>query len=231
MYRLLSGYQRFRSNRWPDERERFERLSQGQEPRALVIACSDSRVAPTMIFGAGPGELFVVRNVANLVPPYAPDDKYHGTSAAIEFGLRALRVPNVIVLGHALCGGARALLDGAPPSVGDFVAQWVKIGEPARQRAVACPRCDDRQEACEHEIIRLSLGNLRTFPWIRELVEAGRLRLWGCFFDIRTGILKMIGPDGRFAPVTRQLAACKNETELMRVWSTPRTTDNADNVR
>ena len=199
--RLIDGYRRFRSDRWPLERERFERLATGQQPRTLVIACSDSRVDPSMIFGAPPGELFVVRNVANLVPPYAPNATYHGTSAALEFGVRALQVEQIIVLGHAQCGGARALLEGTPPSLSDFVGQWLTIGEPARQRALSCPYGQDRQQACEHEIVRLSLDNLMSFRWVREPVEAGRLTLHGFYFSIATGTLMMLGPDGRFAPV------------------------------
>ena len=201
MDRLIDGYRRFRSERWPTERERFERLASGQRPRTLVIACSDSRVDPSMIFSAMPGELFVVRNVANLVPPYTPGAVYHGTSAALEFGVRALQVEHIIVLGHAQCGGARALLEGTPPSLSDFVEQWLTIGEPARQRAFACPHGQDRQQACEHEIVRLSLDNLMSFRWIREAVDAGRLSLHGCYFGIATGTLLILGPDGRFAPV------------------------------
>ncbi|MGZ8329472.1 MAG: carbonic anhydrase [Rhodoplanes sp.] len=211
MERLIDGYRRFRSEQWPRERDRFERLAQGQEPQALVIACSDSRVDPSMVFDAAPGELFVVRNVANLVPPFAPDAAYHGTSAAIEFAVRALHVPNVIVLGHGSCGGVQALLEGAPPSVSDFVGQWMKIGEPARQRALAGPHAHDRQQTCEQEIVRLSLDNLLSFRWVREAVEARRLRLWGCHFDIRTGLLQMIGPDNRFTPISETLGSSQNE--------------------
>ena len=145
MDQLIDGYRRFRSDRWPIERERFERLARRQQPRTLVIACSDSRVDPSVIFSATPGELFVVRNVANLVPPYTPGAAYHGTSAALEFGVRALQVEHIIVLGHAQCGGARALLEGTPPSLSDFVEQWLTIGEPARLRALACPHGQDRQ--------------------------------------------------------------------------------------
>jgi len=216
---LLSGYDRFRKDRWPEEKERFKRLSQGQEPRALVISCSDSRVDPGMIFGTGPGELFVIRNVANLVPPCTPDSGHHGTSAAIEFAVSGLRVPNVIVLGHALCGGVRALLEGAPPELGDFVAQWIKIGEPARQKVLASKLDTDRHEACEHEVIRLSLENLKTFPCVKETIEAERLKLWGCHFDIRSGILQLIGPTGDFAPVSIELTNCQNESELINLWS------------
>ena len=206
MDRLIDGYRRFRSDRWPIERERFERLASGQQPRTLVIACSDSRVDPSMIFGAAPGELFVVRNVANLVPPYAPDAAYHGTSAALEFGVRALQVEHIVVLGHAQCGGARALLEGTPSNLSDFVGKWLTIGEPARQRALACSHRQDRQQACEHEIVRLSLSNLMSYCWIREAVDGGRLSLHGCYFGIATGTLEILGPDGRFAPVPEMAA-------------------------
>ena len=135
---LIEGYRRFRAGTWQAERSRFEELSRlGQRPRALIIACSDSRTDPQMVFNAAPGELFVVRNVANMVPPYGPDDKPHGVSSAIEFAVRSLQVREIVVLGHAMCGGIRALLDGAPAEVSDFVGQWVRIAEPARQRAHA----------------------------------------------------------------------------------------------
>ena len=201
MEQLIEGYRRFRASRWERERQRFEELSRyGQRPRAAVIACSDSRVDPQMIFDAHPGELFAIRNVANLVPPYAPDAAYHGTSAALEFAVRALKVADLIVMGHALCGGVQALLEGTPDGFGDFVEPWMAIAEPARRRAMtASPEV--RQEACEQEAVRLSLANLLTFPWIREAVEAGRLRLHGCYFDTRSGALLVMDPNGAFAPV------------------------------
>src|SRR5271168_1987557 len=133
---LIAGYHRFRAGTWRAERSRFEALSRlGQRPRALVIACSDSRTDPQMVFNARPGELFVIRNVANLVPPYGPDDQPHGVSSAIEFAVRSLKVREIVVLGHAMCGGIQALLEGVPDAVSDFVGPWVRIGEPARQRA------------------------------------------------------------------------------------------------
>ena len=154
-----------------------------------------------MVFNAAPGELFIVRNVANLVPPYGPDDQPHGISAAIEFAVRALKVPQIIVMGHAMCGGIQALLNGAPAEVSDFVAQWVRIAEPARVRAMTVPvQC--RQDFCEHELVRLSLENLMTFPWVTTEINAGRLKLHGCFFDIRSGILERLGGDGVFRAVT-----------------------------
>jgi len=203
---LIAGYRRFRAQHWPHERERFEHLSGGQQPRTMVITCADSRVDPSMIFDAAPGEMFIVRNVANLVPPYAPDAAYHGTSAALEFAVRALQVEHIVVLGHAQCGGVKALLEGTPPSVSDFVGQWMQIAEPARRWVMAAGHEHDheRQLACEHEVVRLSLDNLRTFWWIREALDGGRLRLHGCYFGIRTGVLEVLGPDDRFAPVAEK---------------------------
>jgi carbonic anhydrase len=198
---LIAGYHRFRAGTWQAERSRFEALSRlGQRPRALIIACSDSRTDPQMVFNARPGELFVVRNVANIAPPYGPDDKPHGVSSAIEFAVRSLKVREIVVLGHAMCGGIRALLDGAPSEVSDFVGQWVGLAEPARARAMAAPP-EQRQSVCEHEAVRLSLDNLMTFPWIKDAVDAGHITLYGCFFDIRSGVLECLGEDGVFHPI------------------------------
>jgi len=146
---LIEGYRRFRASTWRNERARFEELTaHGQHPRALVIACSDSRTDPQMVFDAAPGELFVIRNVANLVPPYGPDDQPHGVSSAIEFAVRTLRVGEIIVMGHAMCGGIRALLDGTPPELADFVGQWVRIAEPARQRSCAIASASMTPSVC-----------------------------------------------------------------------------------
>jgi carbonic anhydrase len=202
MDRLIEGYRRFRANEWPERRALFERLAaQGQRPRALVVACSDSRVDPTMVFGSGPGELFVIRNVANLVPPFAPDAAYHGTSAALEFGVRALEVRDVIVMGHAMCGGIHALLHGAPNPSYHFVGGWIAMAERARARVLANTPLADAQRECEYEAVRLALENLRTFPWIRDAMREGKLALHGTLFDIRTGILERLGADGRFEAV------------------------------
>jgi len=199
---LLEGYHRFREETWPQQRARFEALAaSGQKPHTMIIACSDSRVDPQMIFSAAPGELFVVRNVANLVPPYMPDAAFHGTSAAVEFAVRVLGVGRVVVMGHALCGGIRALIEGTPEGAGDFVAGWIGIAARARTAAL---RCDDpaaAQEAAEHEAIRISLANLLTFPWVAEAVEAGRLRLRGAHFGVATGrLLVLENLTGDFAP-------------------------------
>jgi len=150
-----------------------------------------------MVFNAAPGELFVVRNVANLVPPYLPDGEPHGTSAAIEFAVRALKVAQIVVMGHAMCGGIAALLDGAPAETPDFVGPWVRVAEPALRRVMTVP-AGQRHDACERESVRLSLANLLTFPWIETPVRRGDLKLHGCFFDIRSGILESLGDDGSF---------------------------------
>jgi carbonic anhydrase len=200
---LISGYRRFRKLAWPERKQTFGRLAaRGQNPQTMVIACSDSRVDPQMIFDAGPGEMFIVRNVANLVPPYLPDANYHGTSAAIEFAVRVLKVNHLVVLGHAQCGGVTALLDGAPPGAEDFVADWMKIAEPARrlaQEANLPPQ--ERQRFCEHCCVKLSLHNLGSFPWVAERVDEGSLVLHGAYFGVATGRLELLGPDGEFSAV------------------------------
>jgi len=165
-----------------------------------VISCVDSRVDPAVIFDAAPGEMLTVRNVANLVPPYAPDVAYHGTSAALEFGVRVLAVRHLVVLGHELCCGVNALLEGAPDNARDFVAPWMSMAQSAREHALslasASPR--ERQQCCEQDVVKVSLNNLMTFPWIAAAVAAGNLRLHGAWFSIRTGELLVLRPDGSF---------------------------------
>jgi carbonic anhydrase len=207
MDNLISGYRRFRANGWPARRSMMESLARGgQRPNALVVACIDSRVDPVMVFDARPGELLTVRNVANLVPPYAPSGSYHGTSAALEFGVRELEVGHLVVLGHGLCGGVQALLnsskDGTAATAGDFIAPWMSIAEPARLRSMSRTTDEDRQRCCEHEVIKVSLANLRTFPWIAEREARGALKLHGAWFNIFTGELMVLQTDGTFAAVT-----------------------------
>ncbi len=200
MERLIDGYRRFREETWPQQRSRFQELAErGQSPKTMVIACSDSRVDPQMIFSAAPGELFVVRNVANLVPPYMPDAAFHGTSAALEFAVRVLKVERVLVLGHALCGGVRALIEGAPPEAQDFIVGWISIAAAARERVLRCEPAE-QQTMGEHEAVRISLRNLMTFPWVVEAVEAGHLSLHGAHFGVATGRLMLLGADGEFHP-------------------------------
>ncbi len=201
MDRLIEGYRRFRAEVWPDERARYERLSEaGQRPEALVIACSDSRVDPATVFGAVPGQLFMVRSVAGLVPPYGPDMGYHGTSAALEYGVRVLKIPRVVVLGHAQCGGVQAMLQGAPGAT-DFVAQWMAIAQPALRHVEETAHGKDVMTQCETEVLRLSVANLLTFPWIAEEVKAGRLQVEGFHFGIQSGVLARLEGDD-LVPVT-----------------------------
>ncbi len=198
MKELIAGYRRFRASGWPERRRRFEALAErGQSPETLILTCVDSRVDPSIIFDTEPGEVLEIRNVANLVPPYAPDSAYHGTSAALEFGVRVLEIPHIVVLGHESCGGVNALLNGAPRDAKEFVAPWMSMAAPARDRAMRCAP-ENRQQCCEFEVIRLSLTNLLTFPWIAERVAAGTLRLHGAWFEIRTGVLMTLEPGGSF---------------------------------
>ena len=201
MDRLIEGHRRFRTQVWPSERARYEALAQkGQSPETLVIACSDSRVDPQTVFGAGPGELFVVRNVAGLVPPYRPDAAYHGTSAALEYGVRVLKVARIVVLGHAQCGGVQAMVEGVPSEASDFVKPWVAIAEPVLKSVPGTLPADERLRRSETEVVRLSLVHLATFPWIAAATAEGRLSLHGFRFDIRTGVLMRLDGD-RFVPV------------------------------
>ncbi len=199
MQRLIDGYHRFRTEIWPAERARYEALAKwGQSPETLIVACSDSRVDPQTVFGAVPGEMFVVRNVAALVPAYHPDAGYHGTSAALEFGVRVLGVSRIVVLGHALCGGVKAMVEGAPEEARDFVQPWVAMAKPVLE---SVPEGEDRLTRAEAAVVRLSLNNLMTFPWIQDAVGAGKLEIHGFRFDIHTGVLDRLGRDG-LEPVT-----------------------------
>lgn len=198
---LRAGYRAFLGARFAAEHSRYRELAQsGQRPKIMLIGCCDSRVAPEVIFDARPGEIFVVRNVANLVPPYAPDGRVHATSAALEFGVCVLEVRDLIVMGHAMCGGIRALLEGSPMPADDFLGSWMSVAESAKRRVLESAPADP-QAACEQEAVKLSLDNLRSFPWIRQRIDAGSLRTHGATFDIRSGVLSQLRPNGRFEPV------------------------------
>jgi carbonic anhydrase len=199
MKTLLDGYERFRANAWPERQKAYEALARdGQAPTALIVGCVDSRVDPAVIFDTRPGETLTVRNVAALIPPYVPDSSYHGTSAALEFGINVLEIPHLMVLGHGMCGGVKALLEGAPDAAHEFVGPWMSIAESARVYAVQNVAPEDRQEFCEYEVVRVSLKNLMTFPWVAERVADGRVQLHGAWFNVKTGILKVLQPDGTF---------------------------------
>lgn len=195
MQRLLTGYRAFRDQRWPKERALYAALAQqGQSPRMLVIACSDSRVDPATIFDAGPGELFIVRNVANLVPPYEQGEGLHGTSAAIEFAVRKLGVRTILILGHAQCGGVAAALTPEAEPDDQFISPWIALMEPARARCACHPpdAARDPQTALEHESIKLSIERLLTFPFVAEAVARGDLALEGAHFGIADGHLEVL---------------------------------------
>ncbi|PPJ45106.1 carbonic anhydrase [Rhizobium sp. KAs_5_22] len=199
---LLNGYRNFMSGRYVDERERYRVLAdQGQKPHTLVVACCDSRAAPETIFDAGPGELFVVRNVANMVPPYEPDGQYHSTSAALEFAVQALRVRDIIVMGHGRCGGIRAALDpnAEPLSPGDFIGKWMGLVSTAAEQLQnnSVMTATERQTALERISIRNSISNLRSFPCVKILEERGKLQIHGAWFDIANGELWIMDPETR----------------------------------
>jgi carbonic anhydrase len=200
MHDLVEGYRRFRAEVWPAERARYQTLAAGQSPETLVIACSDSRVDPQTVFGARPGELFVVRNVAGLVPPYEPDAHYHGTSAALEYGVRVLKVRQIAVLGHADCGGVKALIEGAPLEARDFVEPWMRIAEPVLRSHALTHNSPESREEYEEEVVRLVLANLAAYPWVAEAVAARGLTLQGFRFAISSGVLTRLQGD-RFVPV------------------------------
>ena len=197
---LLEGYRRFRRERYPAEAERYRRLgTEGQSPRTMVIACSDSRSGPEAVFDAGPGELFVVRNVAALVPVYAPDTRSHAASAALEYAVHALGVSAVVVLGHGRCGGVQAAFnDAAPLTATDFIGAWV--GGLRDLEALLEPgdaaNPDRRRTRLEHLTVEQSLVNLRTFPWVRSRESAGTLALRGAWFDITLGELHAFSEGG-----------------------------------
>ncbi len=199
---LIDGYNNFMSGRYRDARDRYQRLAEeGQKPSTLIIACCDSRAAPEMIFDAGPGELFVVRNVANMVPPYEPDGNYHATSAALEFAVQSLRVRDIIVMGHGRCGGIKAALDpnAEPLSPGDFIGKWMGLLKPAAEQIQTndIMTAAERQTALERISIRNSIANLRTFPCVQILEQRGKLSLHGAWFDIGNGELWVMDPQTR----------------------------------
>lgn len=198
---LLTGYQRFREERWPEARAEYEALAKGQKPHTLVIACSDSRADPALIFDAAPGQLFVVRNVANLVPPYEPDGRLHGVSAALEFAVKVLKVERIVVMGHAYCGGVHAMLKGAPDDCRDFVAPWVGQAAPRVRRFVEDFPADQAERVAEEAVVRLSIDNLRSFPWVAQREAAGDLALTGLHFGIYDGVLRVLAGPGRFEPL------------------------------
>jgi carbonic anhydrase len=206
MDRLIEGYHRFHETNWAAERARWRELQGGQKPRIMVIACSDSRVDPATIFDTSPGEMFVVRNVAALVPPFEADGGRHGVSAALEFAVTQLEVPQVMVMGHGGCGGVAAALtrkfDGAPAGEGGFIAHWIDLLDEARDRVTTDHgRGAGAVRALELEAVKVSLANLRSFPDVAARETAGTLRLEGAYFALDEGILYLLdAASGEFRP-------------------------------
>jgi carbonic anhydrase len=199
---LLQGYDRFRTSDWHRQRARWAELAEGQSPKVMVIACSDSRVDPATIFDTSPGEMFVVRNVANLVPPFELGGGRHGVSAALEFAVTQLEVPEIVVMGHGGCGGCKAALEqsfkNAKPGEGGFISRWIDLLDDARDEVVARNSIDPLRDM-EHAAVKVSLANLRTFSCIREREADGRLKLHGAYFAIDDGKLNLLDEtDGHF---------------------------------
>ena len=192
--KLIDGYHRFRKTTFRREQGRYRRLAlEGQEPKVLVIGCSDSRVSPSVVFGAQPGDIFVARNIANIVPPHDPDGKPRSIGAVVEYAVKVLKVTDIVIKGHARCGGVAALVDGAkhlPPT--DYLRAWVEVAAPAR--LLFPPNFDElspdeQRLVSEHAVIQNSMMNLSGFPWVRERLENGTLRIHGWHFDFETGLL------------------------------------------
>lgn len=207
MNALIAGYRRFREGQWAEERERWSALAVGQSPETMVISCSDSRVDPSQIFDVAPGELFVVRNVAALVPPFETSPGQHGVSAAVEFAVQFLKVKQIMVMGHGLCGGCKAALTqdlhGNDLGEGGFVANWVHMLDGARDAVAANKGTSgrDAERAMELAAVKVSLANLRTFPWVQEKEKSGELVLQGAYFAIADGVLHLLDEaTGEFAP-------------------------------
>ena len=205
---MLEGYARFRSQDWTAERERWEKLGEGQSPKVMVIACSDSRVDPTQIFDTRPGEIFVVRNVAALVPPFETTPGRHGVSAALEFAVQFLKVEELLVMGHGYCGGCQAALsramDGMEPGEGGFIANWISLLDEAQAKVAHShgTHGDAAERAMEMEAVKVSLANLRTFPCVRQKEKSGELTLHGAVFAISDGLLRVLDESsGEFSAV------------------------------
>ena len=193
---LEAGYRAFLDDRFVRERRRYESAAERQSPETMVIGCCDSRVSPDVIFDASPGEIFVARNIANLVPPYERAGQYHGTSSAIEFAVQQLKVKHIVVLGHARCGGIQAAVSKtAPLSPGDFIGQWMSLIAPAIERIGPAGDASDADlRRLEFAAIELSLTNLMTFPFVRARVERGQLQLHGAYFGVANGVLLVRDP-------------------------------------
>ncbi|NUQ18714.1 MAG: carbonic anhydrase [Sphingomonas sp.] len=206
--KLIEGYRRFREKNWERQRERWAELAEGQSPKVMILSCADSRTDPAQIFDARPGEMFVVRNIAALAPPYETTRGHHGVSAALEFAVTQLKVGEILVMGHGLCGGCAAALTGqfddTEPGEGHFIADWVRMLDEARDQVRGRYEKLDREAflEMEREAVKVSLANLRTFPWLARREQAGELKLHGAHFSIAEGRLYLLDEaEGSFRPV------------------------------
>ena len=204
---LIDGYRRFKATGWRQQRQRWSELAEAQNPKLMVIACSDSRVDPTIIFDTSPGEIFMVRNVANMVPPFETTPGRHGVSAALEFAVTQLEIPEIVVLGHQSCGGCAAALtqrfENMAPGEGGFISTWMSLLDDARERVVAKHgEGEEALHALEHEAVKVSIENLRTFPCFRSRERQGRIRIHGAYFAVADGLLHLLDEhSGNFHPV------------------------------
>jgi carbonic anhydrase len=205
---LIDGYRRFREKDWAHERDRWSELAEGQSPQVMILSCADSRVDPAQIFDGRPGEMFVARNIAALAPPYETSEGYHGVSASLEFAVTQLKVGEILVMGHGMCGGCAAALTGqfddTEPGEGHFIADWVQMLNEARDKVRSRHSELDREAFLdmEREAVKVSLANLRTFPWIAEREQAGELKLHGAHFSISEGRLYILDEaEDTFRPV------------------------------
>jgi carbonic anhydrase len=192
--KFIDGISRFQQQHFGDNPELADQLSKGQKPLALLIGCSDSRVDPALLTDCAPGDLFMIRNVANLVPPYEKDGGFHGVSSALEYAVCFLQVEHIIVMGHSQCGGINGLMSMADgSSVGEFISKWVNIAAPARDkvlRELPDESPEEQAHACEKEAILISLRNLQSFPWVKDRISQGKLMIHGWYYNLGTGQLK-----------------------------------------
>ncbi len=193
--KLINGFSRFRDEYYCREDSPFVELQNHQEPSTMVIACSDSRTDPSLILQCEPGEIFVVRNIANIVPPYEPDTMHHGVSSALEYAVKSLKVTNIIILGHSGCGGIKSLMGNKLAAEDEFITRWLSILDSVREKVLARFAMDGKEpcteacSACEMEGIVHSMENLRSFPWVAEQVEKGNLHIFGWYFELKDGLL------------------------------------------
>lgn len=195
---LIEGYKRFYKNYFTSGDKTYSELADGQSPKTLILTCSDSRVDPSILTDCGPGDIFVIRNVANIVPPYEQSEGLHGVSAALEFGITVLGVKHVVVMGHSRCAGVDALVKGNVSETTDFIGDWVECARPARTKALELYKGDDHKElrrCCAQENVLLSVERLATFPWIKSRIEEGKLKLHGWYFSVNTGRLAEYSKD------------------------------------